>query len=231
MISRGFLLGLAAFGIADAALAYPMPRADAGVVIPAPALDEPLAAGPPQRAVLAGGCFWGVQGVFQHVNGVVSAVSGYAGGTSARPAYAEVSRGTTGHAESVEVIFDPAVVSYGQILRVFFSVAHDPTEVDRQGPDEGPQYRSAVFTLTPRQAEIARAYIAQLDRSGVYPQKIATAISPLPAFFPAEDEHQDYMTRYPWQPYIVVNDAPKLAALRRLLPAAWRGEPMLTAPR
>lgn len=227
MISRGFLLGMTAFAVAELALTYPVLSADSGSLIPAATLDDPLAAGPAKKIVLAGGCFWGVQGVFQHVTGVTSAISGYAGGRTSSPTYEQVSSGTTGHAESVEVTYDPKLVSLGQILRVFFSVAHDPTEVDRQGPDTGTQYRSAVFTTDSAQTGIAQAYIAQLDQTRSFPQKIATTITPLDTFYPAESYHQDYLTRNPWQPYIVVNDMPKLIALKRLFPTLNRDRPVL----
>lgn len=228
MIARRFLFGMAAFAMMSAPMAFPATAAEsAGALLPAPVQDEPLAAGPNRKVVLAGGCFWGVQGVFQHVNGVTSAVSGYAGGRTPAPTYDQVSTGTTGHAESVEVTYDPGQVSLGQILRVFFSVAHDPTEVDRQGPDVGTQYRSAIFTTDAKQADIAKAYIAQLDGARSFPKKIATIVAPLDAFHPAEAYHQDYLTRNPWQPYIIINDMPKVAALKRLFPTLNRDKPVL----
>lgn len=166
-------------------------------------------------AVFAGGCFWGIQAVFQHVNGVVMATSGYAGGSANTANYETVSTGTTGHAESVQVIYDPSKVTYGTLLRVFFSVAHDPTEVNRQGPDDGPQYRSAVFTANPEQEKIVKAYIAQLDGASVFASPIATKVTPLDAFYPAEEYHQNYATRHPDDLYIRMNDAPKVVALER----------------
>lgn len=173
-------------------------------------------------AVFAGGCFWGVEAVFEHLKGVSSAVSGYAGGTAPSPSYELVSSGTTGHAESVMVVYDPSRISYDQLLQVFFTVAHDPTELDRQGPDVGTQYRSAVFYRNAAQQEAARRYIVRLTAARVYPDSIVTELSPLGAFHPAEDYHQDYLAHHPMQPYIVINDAPKLAALRRQFPALYR---------
>ena len=193
-------------------------------VIPAPALDAAKTAGAPQQAVFAGGCFWGIQAVFQHVKGVQSAVSGYSGGEKKTADYHQVSTGETGHAESVEVTFDPAQVSYGQLLQIFFSVAHDPTELNRQGPDEGTQYRSAIFYANDEQHKIADAYIAQLEKAKVFSSRIVTAVTPLKAFYPAEAYHQDYATRHPDNPYIVYNDAPKVDNLRRDFPAIYKGQ-------
>jgi peptide-methionine (S)-S-oxide reductase len=192
-------------------------------VIPAPAQDEALAAKSDQKmAVLAGGCFWGIEAVFEHVKGVVTATSGYAGGETASPTYELVGTGRTGHAESVQVIYDPSKVTYGQLLRVFFSVAHDPTELNRQGPDDGPQYRSAIFAANPEQEKIARAYIAQLDQAAVFRDPIVTKVSALDAFYPAEEYHQDYLKRHPYEPYIVINDAPKVAALKKTFPDLYK---------
>jgi peptide-methionine (S)-S-oxide reductase len=188
-------------------------------VIPAPAQDETLAAKSDQKmAVFAGGCFWGVEAVFEHVKGVVMATSGYSGGDITSPGYELVGTGRTGHAESVQVIYDPSKVTYGQLLRVFFSVAHDPTELNRQGPDVGPQYRSAIFAANPDQEKIAKAYIAQLDAAGVFRDPIVTKVSALDAFYPAEEYHQDYLKHHPYEPYIVINDAPKVAALAKTFP-------------
>jgi len=173
-------------------------------------------------AVFAGGCFWGIEAVFEHLKGVTSAVSGYAGGTVRSPSYEQVSTGRTGHAESVEVIYDPAVISYAQLLEVFFKVAHDPTELNRQGPDEGTQYRSAIFFRTPAQQQAATAYVAELGRSRRFSAPIVTVIAPLTAFYPAEDYHQGYMALHPNQPYIVYNDAPKLVRLEHDFPALYR---------
>jgi peptide-methionine (S)-S-oxide reductase len=184
--------------------------------VPAPVVDNPLASAPGQEtAVFAGGCFWGIQAVFQHVKGVKSAVSGYAGGTAASPSYEEVSTGTTGHAESVRVIFDPSKVSYGQLLRVFFSVAHDPTQLNRQGPDEGTQYRSEIFYTNAAQKRIAAAYIEQLGKAKVYNRPIVTRLEPAGTFNVAESYHQNYATLHPNDMYIRINDAPKVENLKK----------------
>jgi peptide-methionine (S)-S-oxide reductase len=179
--------------------------------------------------VVAGGCFWGIQAVFQHVEGVTSAVAGYAGGEKKTAQYERVSAGGTGHAESVQITFDPSKVSVGRLLQIFFAVGHDPTQLNRQGPDHGTQYRSAVFPSTPAQADIARAYIAQLDRAHAFEKPIVTRIEMDRAFYPAEDYHQDYLTRHPSHPYIVINDLPKLEALKRLFPDRYRAVPALVA--
>jgi peptide-methionine (S)-S-oxide reductase len=190
-----------------------------GGAVPAPAVDEARATAAGKRtAVVAGGCFWGIQAVFQHVKGVVSATSGYAGGTMKNPGYEDVSTGRTGHAESVQIVYDPSQVTYGELLRVFFSVAHDPTELNYQGPDEGTQYRSAIFYSDPEQKKIAEAYIAQLDAAGVYRHKIVTQVAPLQAFYPGEGYHQNYAKLHPNDSYIVFNDAPKVANLRKEFP-------------
>lgn len=187
--------------------------------LPAPVLDIPSSSVKgPQTAVFAGGCFWGVEAVFRHVKGVSRAVSGYAGGMLVNPTYEQVGSGKTGHAESVEVTYDPAQVSYGQLLAIFFSVAHDPTQLDRQGPDYGTQYRSAIFYSTDDQKHVAEAYVAQLDRAKVFPSPIVTQIAKLPAFWPAEAYHQNYLALHPTQPYIVYNDLPKLGALQKEWP-------------
>jgi peptide-methionine (S)-S-oxide reductase len=199
--------------------------AGSAAALPPPAVDVSAAtAKAPQTAVFAGGCFWGVEAVFRHVKGVSRAVSGYAGGAADTAAYDMVSTGRTGHAESVQVTFDPAVVSYGQLLRVFFSVAHDPTQLNRQGPDHGTQYRSAIFTTSDDQSRVARAYVAQLDQAKVFPQKIVTEIVPLPAFYPAESYHQNYAALNPMQPYIVFNDLPKVAHLKDDFPGLYAGK-------
>jgi peptide-methionine (S)-S-oxide reductase len=198
---------------------------DAARAMPAPALDGAPASSTPQTAIFAGGCFWGVQGVFEHVKGVTQAVSGYAGGTLAHPSYEQVSGGDTGHAESVRVTFDPSIVSYGQLLRIFFSVALDPTQVDRQGPDFGTQYRSELFVGTPEQDRIAHAYVAQLTAAHLFSRPIATRIDKAGAFYPAEAYHQDYLTRYPTNPYIAFNDIPKVEALKKLFPENWAETP------
>jgi len=205
-------------------------RADgAGQVLPAPAVDVP-AGGGLQTAVLSGGCFWGVQGVFEHVRGVRKVLAGYAGGAAATAQYETVSGGDTGHAESVQVQFDSTQISYGRILQIFFSVALDPTEVNRQGPDEGTQYRSEVFAADPAQHRAAAAYIAQLDQSRVFARPIATRVDPLNGFYPAEAYHQDYLERHPDQPYIAYNDIPKVESLKRLFPDSFQDKPVLALP-
>jgi peptide-methionine (S)-S-oxide reductase len=190
--------------------------------LPAPATDIPGADKTGlSKAVFAGGCFWGVEAVFEHVKGVTGAVSGYAGGTRQTADYERVSTGSTGHAESVEVTFDPKQVSYGELLRIFFQVAHDPTQLNRQGPDFGPQYRSAIFYVDDDQKRVAQAYIQQLSAAKAFDKPIVTQVVALPAFYPAEDYHQDYLRKHPTQPYIVMHDMPKLAALKDQFPARW----------
>ena len=198
-------------------------------VVPAPAADPAPGPATSETAVLAGGCFWGVQGVFQHVAGVTSAVSGYAGGDKATAQYHNVGTGTTGHAEAVQITFDPRRVSYGRILQIFFSVAHDPTELNRQGPDSGTQYRSAIFPTDAQQAATAQAYIAELNAAHVFAKPIVTRIEPGRAFYPAEDYHQDFLALHPTYPYIVFNDLPKVENLKRLFPDLYRAEPVLVA--
>jgi peptide-methionine (S)-S-oxide reductase len=198
-------------------------------VIPPPALDTPPASATSEVAVIAGGCFWGVQGVFQHTKGVTNALSGYAGGDRKTARYDVVSAGRTDHAEAVHITYDPRVISYGQILQIFFSVAHDPTQLNRQGPDHGTQYRSAIFPENEQQAKIAETYIAQLDQARVFDKPIVTKIEKEKPFFPAEAYHQDYMTRNPGQPYIVINDLPKVASLKRLFADRYRAEPALVS--
>jgi len=199
-------------------------------LVPPPALDEPRAATPAKEtAVLAGGCFWGVQGVFQHVKGVTNAVSGYTGGDKSTAEYHTVSGGQTGHAESVRISFDPSVITYGELLRIYFSVAHDPTELNRQGPDEGTQYRSAIFPQNAEQARIAEAYVAELDKAKTFSAPVVTKIEVGRQFFPAEGYHQDYLTLNPSQPYIAYNDLPKVAALKALFPNDWREKPTLVS--
>jgi peptide-methionine (S)-S-oxide reductase len=194
------------------------------IALPDPKLDAPRAAAKADAvAVFAGGCFWGVEAVFEHVKGVKDAVSGYAGGKSGSAQYDTVSTGDTGHAESVKVTYDPAKVSYGQLLKVYFSVAHDPTQLNRQSPDVGPQYRSEIFTTSADQARIAKAYIAQLTAAKVFAAPIVTRVEPLPAFYPAEAHHQDYLRLHPNEPYIVYNDAPKLVHLKQMFPALYKG--------
>ena len=201
--------------------------------IPAAVLDTPAAeATGRQVAVVAGGCFWGLQGMFQHVRGVTKVVAGYSGGSKATANYEMVSTETTGHAESVEITFDPKQISYGQLLRLFFSVAHDPTQLDRQGPDRGPSYRSEIFYGSPSQERVACAYVEQLGKANVFGRPIVTRIEPLKAFYPAEDYHQDYLIHNPTQPYIVYNDLPKIEALKRVYPELYRDKPVtLTSAR
>jgi peptide-methionine (S)-S-oxide reductase len=195
-------------------------------VMPSPVVDIPPNGSGLQTAVFAGGCFWGVQGVFEHVKGVTRAVSGYAGGHVANPDYEQVSSGATGHAESVSVTFDPSEVSYGSLLRIFFSVALDPTQVDRQGPDSGTQYRSELFVSGPEQERVARAYVAQLEAARVFPRPIATRIDAAGPFYPAEGYHQDYLDQHPDAPYIAINDMPKVRGLQTLFPANWQATPV-----
>jgi len=182
-----------------------------------------------ETAILAGGCFWGVQAVFQHVDGVTSAVSGYAGGEQATAQYEKVGSGRTGHAESVRVVYDPRKVSLGRLLQIYFSVAHDPTELNRQGPDVGPQYRSTIFPASEAQAKVAKAYIEQLDQAKVFGAKIVTTIEPGRPFYPAEGYHQDYLVLHPNQPYIVFNDLPKVENLKKLFADSWREQPALVS--
>jgi peptide-methionine (S)-S-oxide reductase len=199
--------------------------------LPKPAVDSTADKnGPLETAVLSGGCFWGVQGVFEHVDGVKRAVSGYAGGTKDTATYEQVSSGTTGHAESVQVTFDPQKISYGQILQIFFSVALDPTELNFQGPDEGTQYRSEIFYKDETQHQIAQAYIAELDQAHVFAAPIVTRVDPDTGFFPAEDYHQDFLVHHPSYPYIVFNDLPKVANLKRMFPEIYVDAPVLALP-
>lgn len=222
-LSRLLAVTLALFLAATAA------PAQEGLAIPAPEADLPATGTELQTAILAGGCFWGVQGVFQRVQGVTSAVSGYAGGSAETAQYRQVVRGNTGHAESVRITYDPAQISYGQILQIFFSAAHDPTQLNRQGPDIGPQYRTAIFPQDAAQADVARAYIDQLNRARLHDAAIVTTIEPGQEFYPAEDYHQDYLTNNPNQPYIVINDLPKIDHLERLFPDRFRPDPVLVA--
>ncbi|HLA70072.1 MAG TPA: peptide-methionine (S)-S-oxide reductase MsrA [Steroidobacteraceae bacterium] len=202
---------------------------EAAVKIPASVVDDKPAAGTLQTAVVAGGCFWGVQGVYQHLKGVKNVLSGYAGGARNDADYRAVSGGDTGHAESVQIVYDPAQVTYGQILQVFFSVAHDPTQLNRQGPDTGTQYRSAIFYANDSQQKIARAYIAQLDAARLYPRAIVTKVDPLARFYAAEAYHQDYLINHPSQPYIVFNDLPKVRNFHSMLPALYNARAVTVA--
>lgn len=200
--------------------------AEAPVVIARPAIDNAKAKGALQTAVFAGGCFWGVEGVFEHVRGVRNVVSGYAGGDKANANYNLVSRGSTGHAEAVQITFDPAEVSYGELLQIFFSVAHDPTQLNRQGPDSGTQYRSAVFYTDDIQKKVTDAYVAQLNQAHVFRSNIVTQITPLKEFYPAEEYHQNFLQRNPRHPYIVYNDLPKISNLKRIFPTVYVDEPV-----
>ncbi len=202
--------------------------AERATSLPPPAYDPAPAAPGARKLVVAGGCFWGVQGVFQHVAGVSRAVSGYAGGDRETANYGRVSRGDTDHAESVEITYDPAKISLGELLRVFFSVVHDPTQVNRQGPDEGRQYRSAIFVADAEQENVARAYLGQLAEAKSFTAPIVTRIEPLTRFFPAEPYHQDYLIAHPRAPYVVINDLPKIENLRALYPALYREAPVAT---
>jgi peptide-methionine (S)-S-oxide reductase len=207
--------------------AFPAHAVEAAVVVPPPVVDMPTpAVAGAQTAVFAGGCFWGVQGVFQHVAGVKSATSGYAGGSADTATYQQVSSGRTGHAESVRVVYDPKAITYGRLLQIYFSVAHDPTELNRQGPDTGTQYRSTVFPADAEQARVARSYIEQINRTNTFGKRLATTIEPLTAFYPAEAYHQDFLTINPGHPYIVVNDLPKIDNLKRVFPGVYRATPV-----
>lgn len=238
---RTFLLTLAAAGGGATLLGAPFVMAAGNAssaniqeprLVPAATVKSaPSPAAGMQTAIVAGGCFWGVQGVFQHVKGVQNAVSGYAGGTRATAVYEIVGTGRTGHAEAVRITFDPRVIPYEDILRIFFSVATDPTQLNQQFPDNGPQYRNALFTTSPDQERVAKAYIAQLNQAKAFSRPIVTTVGPNTGFYPAEAEHQDYLTLNPRQPYIVTYDLPKIEALRRLFPSAWRAQPVLVRGR
>jgi peptide-methionine (S)-S-oxide reductase len=205
----------------------PLFGAEQPVIIAPPTVDNPKAPGPLQTAVLAGGCFWGVQGVFEHARGVKKVIAGYAGGEKSTAQYETVSSGATGHAESVQITFDPAAISYGQILQIAFSVVHDPTQLNRQTPDVGTQYRSAIFYADDTQKKIATAYIAQLDTAHAFPRAIVTRVDPLRGFYPAEDYHQDYLIHNSTQPYIAIYDIPKIENFRRTFPELYSGAPVL----
>jgi peptide-methionine (S)-S-oxide reductase len=216
------VLAAAVFTVVSPAL-QPRSGAATSIMAPAPNVDEPTSAPAPETAVLAGGCFWGVQGVFAHVKGVSQAESGYAGGDAATAHYDTVSTGSTGHAESVRITYDPSQVTYGQLLQIYFSVAQDPTELNRQGPDVGTQYRSAIFAQDATQQRVAQSYIAQLTEAAVFPGPIVTSVvPPRAAFFPAEGYHQDFFNLNPSNAYIVANDVPKVDGLRQLFPALYR---------
>jgi peptide-methionine (S)-S-oxide reductase len=223
LVGAGLVAGLTAFALA------PRTMAEEARPVPAPATDEPASGATTETAVLAGGCFWGVQGVYQHVKGVTSAVSGYAGGQADTAHYEDVSTGTTGHAESVKITFDPRRISYGKILQIYFSAVHDPTQLNYQGPDHGTQYRSAIFPANDAQAKVAEAYKAQLDAAHAFSRPVVTKVEPQASFYPAEAHHQDFLARNPDYPYIAYNDIPKVEALKRLYPDAYRDEPVLVA--
>lgn len=230
---RSLFLAAAAIATLVAAPVLLSGRADAGDLdkpIAAPALD-PANGAASETAVLAGGCFWGQQGLFEHVKGVTRVVAGYSGGSARSATYDQVSSETTGHAESVEITFDPRQVSFGTLLRIYFSVAHDPTEVNRQGPDEGTSYRSEIFATSDSQAATAKAYIAQLNGTHVFARPIATRVEPLKGFYRAEGFHQDYLVHNPDQPYIRINDLPKIAALKAVYPQYYVDRPVLLATR
>src|SRR5687767_2932746 len=214
------LLGALAMRIVPAA-------AQEGIALPAPTIDLTASQAPSQVMVIAGGCFWGVQGVFQHVKGVTKAVSGYAGGAKSTAIYEVTNSGTTGHAEAVQITYDPRQITYAQLLQIFFSVAHDPTQLNRQGPDVGSQYRSTIFAANGEQARVAEAYIAQLNQAGAFKKRIVTTIEVGREFYTAEKYHQDFLVRNPTYPYIVYNDLPKLENLKRLFSARYRAEPVL----
>ena len=202
-------------------------QAENAKVVPTPAVDEPAGTRSSEIAVLAGGCFWGVQGVYQHVKGVTGAVSGYSGGEQSTAEYERVTTGRTGHAEAVQIAFDPRVITYGRILQLFFSVVHDPTQLNRQGPDVGTQYRSAIFPMNPEQGNVAKAFIAQLNQARTFDAAIVTKIEPSRSFYPAEAYHQDFLERNPTHPYIMINDLPKIDNLKRMFPDLYRPKPVL----
>jgi peptide-methionine (S)-S-oxide reductase len=207
------------------------PAAATAIPLPDPVVDQQSAGDEPQVAVIAGGCFWGIQAVFQHTKGVQLALSGYSGGMKTNPTYEEVTTGRTGHAEAVQIKYNPREISYGQILKIFFSVAHDPTQLNRQGPDTGTQYRSAIFYSNDEQKKVAEAYVAQLGQAGVFKSPIVTKLGQLAAFYPAEDYHQDYAIKHPTQPYIAIHDLPKVEDLKRLFPNLYQVNPVTVAAR
>lgn len=226
VISDKVLGAIAVVAVAAAAWLATGSAAEKAMRLPAPVFDPPVAA-TQDTAVFAGGCFWGVQAVFQHTSGVLDAVSGYAGGQQDTAKYELVTGGQTGHAEAVHVTYDPRQVSYGKLLQIFFSIAHDPTQLDRQGPDHGPQYRSALFLRGPAQQQVAERYVAQLEAARVFPARIVTQLAPQAPFYRAESYHQDYATRHPGSPYIVAFDKPKIANLQQLMPEVYREQPVL----
>jgi peptide-methionine (S)-S-oxide reductase len=224
---RSALLAACALAfVATSACADQSPRA-----LPAPLVDEQHGATASETAVLAGGCFWGIQGVFEHVKGVTKVISGYAGGNMQNPDYEAVSAGGSGHAESVQITFDPRQVSYGRLLQIFFSVAHDPTELNRQGPDDGPNYRSDIFAINAEQLKIAHAYVTQLEKAHAFSDPIVTRVDIYTNFYPAEAYHQDYLIHNPDSGYIQMNDLPKIANLKRIYPAFYNEKPVMVAAR
>jgi peptide-methionine (S)-S-oxide reductase len=227
--ARGAWIALFALAAVGALWSAPARAGEAALTLPAPAVDNPRTAGPAQTAVLAGGCFWGVQGVYQYTKGVKQVLSGYSGGDKSTAEYEKVGTGSTGHAESVQIVFDPREISYGEILRIYFSVAHDPTELNRQGPDVGTQYRSAIFYADASQRRIAEAYIAQLQKARAFRRPIVTRVDPLKGFYPAEPYHQDFLVKHPYHPYIVFNDLPKIANLKKVFPEQYRDKPVTVA--
>ncbi len=228
-MNKRLILSAAAVAVAALFFIDNGTAAEKAVPLPVPAKDIAAATSATETAVFAGGCFWGVQAVFQHTNGVINAVSGYAGGEKSTANYQMVGSGRTGHAEAVQITYDPKQISYGKLLQIYFSIAHDPTQLNRQGPDSGTQYRSAVFYKDVQQKQVTEGYIAQLDAAKVFPAKIVTEVAPLKTFFVAEAYHQDYATLNPNQPYIVFNDAPKVANLKAMMPQVYRDKPVLVA--
>ncbi len=234
MTSKNTLLWMAGGLMAMSALAYTggmssSAAAENAVKLPAPKIDSAASVKPTETAVFAGGCFWGVQAVFQHTQGVLNAVSGYSGGEKSTATYDQTNSGKTGHAEAVQITYDPKKISYGKLLQIYFSVAHDPTTLNSQGPDVGTQYRSAIFFSDANQKKVAESYISQLDAAKVFPGKIVTQISSLKAFYPAEAYHQDYATLHPEQPYIARYDLPKIANLKIMMPELYRDKPVLVS--
>jgi len=224
-VLRMSLAGFMVLLVAGCLMRGNVAASEKATALPKPAVDAPLASSPGQQtAVIAGGCFWGIQAVFQHVKGVISATSGYSGGSSSTAEYEIVSTGTTGHAESEKIVFDPSKITYGQLLQVFFSVATDPTQLNRQDPDEGTQYRSVIFYANDEQKKIADAYIEQLNQTKIFKHKIVTQVVPLKAFYPAEGYHQDYAAKHPDNPYIAHYDLPKVAALQQMFPQLYRNQ-------
>ena len=229
-LSTIVIAGVALLAMIAAVAHLPAHPSEIATKIPAPTADEPTSGVNSEIAVFAGGCFWGIQGVFEHVKGVTKAVSGYIGGESSTARYEDVGLGTTGHAESVQITFDPKQVSYGQLLQIYFSVAHDPTELNRQGPDHGTQYRSAIFPTSDAQKKIARDYIAQLNYSHAYASTIVTSIEPGKTFYPAEAYHQDFLENNRGYGYIIDNDLPKIANLAKLFPERYRSDAVMVNP-